>query len=79
MFTIFELGEKTRKEVESQNCTLYHGKFLCKNKLACLDFSNVCDGRCHCLDCSDEDHQNCAGEYKFLLTFIQSATFIKMD
>ncbi|XP_065210701.1 vitellogenin receptor-like [Planococcus citri] len=52
-------AQQSRIQVQPQDCTLNQGKFLCKNELACLDFSYTCDGRCHCTDCSDESGENC--------------------
>ncbi|XP_065210744.1 vitellogenin receptor-like [Planococcus citri] len=41
-----------------QDCQLGDGKFLCRDKLRCLNEENTCDASCNCFDCSEEN-DNC--------------------
>ncbi|XP_065210708.1 vitellogenin receptor-like [Planococcus citri] len=45
-------------EINVGNCSLADGKFLCHDKLRCLNLEKTCDGECNCFDCSDEN-DNC--------------------
>ncbi|XP_041371339.1 low-density lipoprotein receptor-related protein 2-like isoform X1 [Gigantopelta aegis] len=44
----------------AEYCSAKSGKFLCRgSKLACIDIDQVCDGKTHCADGSDEE-DNCS-------------------
>ncbi|XP_065210733.1 vitellogenin receptor-like [Planococcus citri] len=45
-------------QLNTENCSLSDGKFLCHDKKRCLDLENTCDGYFNCFDDSDEN-SNC--------------------
>ncbi|XP_065210742.1 low-density lipoprotein receptor-related protein 1-like [Planococcus citri] len=45
-------------EVRINDCHFHERKFLCYDKLKCLDLEYTCDDNCNCFDCSDEG-ENC--------------------
>ncbi|XP_065210707.1 vitellogenin receptor-like [Planococcus citri] len=53
-------------EINVGNCSLASGKFLCHDKLRCLNLEKTCDYECNCFDCSDESDNCTSINYELL-------------
>lgn len=60
--TLMFVNYITGDDIKVENCSLSDGKFLCYDKLRCLDLEYACNQECNCFDCSDEN-ENCTLKY----------------